>query len=129
MGNELQVLGWSIVLGLVHVFTAAGFSTQQRGLQWNAGNRDGQAVPLSAAAARAARANRNFLETFPLFAAAVLAVLLLNRATPQTLLGAQIYFWARAVYLPVYIAGIPYLRTLVWAAALWGLVKVLAVLL
>ena len=41
------------------------------------------------------RASRNFLETFPFFAAAVLAVVLTQRTSPETALGAQVYFWAR----------------------------------
>lgn len=125
MTTELQMLGWCVALGLAHVFVAAGWATLQRGLKWNAGNREGIPAPLIGAAARADRASRNFLETFPFFAAVVLAVVLAKTQTAQTALGAQIYFWARLVYLPVYIVGIPYIRTLVWAASLWGLLQVL----
>ena len=128
MSTELQILAWTIVLGLVHVFVAAALSTQQRGLMWNAGNRDGDPPALTGAAARAVRANNNFLETFPFFAAAVLGVMLLKHATPQTALGAQVYFFARLVYLPVYVAGIPYLRTAVWATAFWGLLQLVKAL-
>jgi uncharacterized MAPEG superfamily protein len=39
-------------------------------------------------------------------------------------LGAELYFWARVIYLPVYIVGIPYLRTLVWFVSVVGLVMV-----
>jgi uncharacterized MAPEG superfamily protein len=129
MPIELKILGWSVCLGLVHVFVAAGLATQQRGLKWNAGNRDGEAKALTGAAARAARANRNFLETFPFFAAAVLGVVLAKLNTPHTALGAELYLGARIAYLPVYIAGIPYLRTLIWAASLWGLLQLLEALL
>lgn len=126
MTVELQMLAWSVVLGLVHVLVAAALATRQRGLHWNAGNRDGATKPLTGAAARAARASGNFLETFAFFAAAVLAVVLAQRHTGHTALGAQLYFWARLAYLPVYVAGIPYLRTAVWAVAMWGLLQVLA---
>ena len=128
MAIELKWLVWSIVLGLVYVLVAASFATQQRGLKWNASNRDGEPKPLTGAAARAARANFNFLETFPFFAAAVLAVLLTKTNTPHTAMGAALYFWARLAYLPIYIVGIPYLRTLVWAVSLWGLLQVLGAL-
>ncbi len=124
MTAEIKILGWSIFLGLAHVLIAAGLATQQRGLKWNAGNRDGEEQPLTGAAARATRANRNFLETFPFFAAAVLAVAVTTSGSPHTLLGAQLYLGARTVYLPIYIAGIPYLRTVVWAIAFWGLLQV-----
>lgn len=129
MPIELTWLGWAIVLGIVHVLAAAALATWQRGLKWNVGNRDGETRPLAGWAARAQRANRNFLETFAFFAAAVLAVVLADKADGSSALGAQIYFWARLVYLPVYVAGIPYLRTLIWAASLWGMLQLLEALL
>lgn len=129
MPNELMWLGWSIVLGLVYVLVAAAFGTWHRGLMWNVGNRDGEAQALTGPAARAQRASRNFLETFAFFAAAVLAVVLAHKSNTWSAMGAQIYFWARVVYLPVYIVGIPYLRTLVWAVSLWGILQLLEALL
>jgi uncharacterized MAPEG superfamily protein len=128
MAVELQMLGWSTALGLLYVLVAATLSTQQRGLTWIASNRDGECQPLTGMAVRADRASRNFLETFVFFAAAVLAVVLAHKSTATTVLGTQIYFWARVAYLPIYIVGIPYLRTLVWAASLWGICQVLAAL-
>jgi uncharacterized MAPEG superfamily protein len=127
MPVELKILACSIGLGLIYVLVATALSTAQRGLNWNVGNR-AQSAPLTGVAARAQRANRNFLETFPFFAAAVLAVVLLKTNSPQTALGAQLYFWARVAYLPIYLIGIPYLRSLVWAVSLWGLLQVLAAL-
>ncbi|WP_394001025.1 MAPEG family protein [Luteimonas sp. WGS1318] len=125
MTIELQMLAWSIVLGLVHVGVAGGFATAQRGLRWNAGNRDAEAPPLRGAAVRTAAASRNFLETFPFFAAAILAVVVSGRADAGTALGAQVYLWARVAYLPVYAIGVPYLRTAIWVVSLWGLLQVL----
>ncbi|ALN61831.1 putative transmembrane protein [Lysobacter antibioticus] len=125
MSIELQMLAWSIALAIVHLLVAATFMTQQRGVRWNASARDGTPEPLSGVAARVDRAWRNFLETFPLFAAAVLAVGLAGRGNDDTALGAQLYFWARLVYVPVYAAGIPYLRSAVWAVSLWGMLKLL----
>ncbi|MHA6203132.1 MAPEG family protein [Dyella soli] len=125
MSVELKMLVWSIVLGLLHVLVAATFSTMQRGLAWHAGNRENP-QPLVGVAARTDRASRNFLETFVFFAAAVLSVVLAQRGNAMSALGAQIYFWARLAYLPIYAIGIPYVRTLVWAASLAGVVMVLA---
>ncbi|WP_201315842.1 MAPEG family protein [Dyella sp. EPa41] len=128
MPVELQVLGWSIALGLVYVLFATTLSTLQRGLGWNTSNRDGETTPLTGGAARADRASRNFLETFAFFAAAVLAVVLAQRGNAHTVLGVQLYFWARVVYLPVYVIGIPYLRTLVWTVSMVGIVMVVGAL-
>ncbi len=43
--------------------------------------------------------------------------------------GAQVWFWARVVYVPIYAAGIPYLRTLVWTISAIGLILMLIALL
>lgn len=126
MGIELQMLAWTIVLGLVHLFLDATMKTSERGLAWNASARDGEARPLGPVAGRVNRAWQNFLETFPMFAAAVLAVALAERTGERTALGAQLYFWARVAYIPLYAAGIPYLRSLVWGVSLAGLVMVLS---
>jgi uncharacterized MAPEG superfamily protein len=123
MTVELQLLGWSVVLGLVYVFVAVGLATAQRGLVWNASNRDGDSKPLTGFAARAQRANQNFLETFAFFAAALLTVVILHRNTEHTALAAQVYFWARLAYLPIYVIGIPYLRTAVWIVSFWAILQ------
>ena len=129
MPVELQWLAWSVVLGLAYIVVAASFGTWMRGLFWNLGNRDSEPKGLGIYGARAQRASRNFLETFALFAAATLAVIVAQRGSAQTVLGAQLYFWARVAYLPIYIVGVPYLRTLVWAVSIVGIVMMLAALL
>ncbi|MBJ6980032.1 MAPEG family protein [Luteimonas sp. MC1895] len=128
MATELQMLAWAIVLGLVHLMLDAAMKTSERGLAWNASARDGEAKPLGPVAGRVNRAWQNFLETFPMFAAAVLAVVAAGRTGDQAALGAQLYFWARVAYIPLYAAGIPYVRSLVWGVSLVGIVMVLAAL-
>jgi uncharacterized MAPEG superfamily protein len=129
MTIDLKMLGWSVVLGIVYVMVAATLMTQQRGLKWNAGARDGESKPLTGIAARAARASANFLETFPFFAALVLAVVIAGKNDHHSALGTELYFWARAAYLPIYLLGIPYLRSLVWALSLIGILHLLPPLL
>ena len=124
MAVELQMLAWSVVLGLVQILLAAFFVTRERGLAWNAGARDKVLPPPSGVGGRLERASRNFLETFPLFAAAVLAVMLAGVADERTALGAQLYFWARVAYVPLYAWGVPYVRSLAWAVSIAGLVMV-----
>ncbi len=128
MTTELCMLMWSVVLGLLQIALAAACSVGQRGLGWAASARDELKPPLSGIGGRLDRARANFLETFPLFVAVVLAAHLLQRYDGITALGAQLYFWARLAYVPVYAAGIPYLRTLVWAVSIAGIVLVLAAL-
>lgn len=129
MSTELQILAWTIALGIVHLLVNAAFMTAQRGMRWNASARDGTPEPLTGVAARMERAWRNFLETFGFFAALALAVSLTGRGNDHTALAAQIYFWARLAYIPVYAAGIPYLRSAIWAVSLWGLLQLLWALL
>lgn len=125
MPVEIQMLAWSILLGVAQLFIAAALMTRQRGLAWNASARDGDPPPLTGVAGRADRALRNFLETFPFFAAAALAVVATGRGDPATALGAQLWFWARVAYVPLYLGGIPYVRSLVWGVSLLGMLMVL----
>src|SRR3954468_2662184 len=123
---EVQMLLWSVVLGLAHLIIATTMSNKDRGLAYNISSRDLPPAPVSAVTARLLRAFENFKETFVFFAVAVLAVAVTARQSPNSALGAQLYFWARLVYIPVYAAGIPVLRTLVWTASFVGLIMVLA---
>lgn len=125
MSIELRMLAWAVVLGLVQLLLAAVTMTAQRGSKWNASARDGTPPPLQGIAGRMERAFHNFLETFAFFAAAVLAVALTQRLDGHTALGAQLYFWSRVVYIPLYAAGIPYVRSAVWTLSMVGIVMVL----
>lgn len=124
MSTELQLLACAIGLGLIHIALAATLSVQQRGFAWAVGPRD-SSPPLTGIAARVHRALVNFSETFPFFAAAVLAVSLTQRGNANTVLGAQLYLWARLAYIPVYALGISYVRTIVWTVSVVGIVMVL----
>ena len=128
MTPELSMLMWSVVLGLVQIALATACMLGQRGLGWTASARDEVKPPLTGIGGRLDRARANFLETFPLFVAVVLIAHLLQRHDSHTVLGAEIYFWARLAYVPVYLAGIPYLRTLIWAASIFGIVLLLGAL-
>jgi len=122
---EIQMLCWSVVLGLVQLFLATSLATKEQGLPYNLSPRDFPAPSVSPVTARLQRAFANFRETFVYFAVAVLVVTALGRHSHASALGAQIYFWARLVYVPLYAAGIPAARTLVWAASIAGLLMVL----
>jgi uncharacterized MAPEG superfamily protein len=116
--TELVYLAWSVVLLLAHIAIQAGLSTAKLGV-YNAGPRDEGREPHGTHAGRAARALRNFLETYPAFVALALG---LSVAGKTGAFGAALWFWARVIYLPLYLFGVPYLRTLAWMAAAGGLV-------
>lgn len=122
------LLAASVLLGLLHVLLAATLSSADRGLKWSIGNRDGGLPPASAPTDRAQRASRNFLETFPFFAAAVLCAIATGREGHQAQLGAQIWLWARVAYLPLYLLGTPLVRSVAWGVSLAGLLIVVLAL-
>jgi uncharacterized MAPEG superfamily protein len=125
MTPELLMLALSVVLGFVHIIVSAIATTHQYGSKWNLSPRDAPMPPLQGVAGRLQRALHNFLETFPLFAVAVLIADATNRHGWIAVWGSQIYFYARALYLPIYAAGIPVVRTLVWTVASIGIAMVL----
>jgi uncharacterized MAPEG superfamily protein len=122
------LLGLCILLGLVHLVVAAALGVASRGNKWALGPRDGDPPPLSRMGARADRAFRNFLETFPFFAAALVCAIAIDRDAARAVLGAQLYLWGRVAYLPLYLSGIPVLRTLAWATALAGIIVLVTVI-
>jgi uncharacterized MAPEG superfamily protein len=122
---EIQMLCWSVVLGLVQLVIATALATRDQGLPYNLSSRDLPPPQVMILTGRFQRAFGNFRETFVYFAVAVLVVTLTARNSSTSVLGAQIYFWARLIYVPIYAAGIPVLRTMVWAASIVGLVMVL----
>lgn len=127
MTADLHYLTGSIVLTFVMLLGASLI----RARAWTASgtllalsNRDAMPEP-SPLAARADRAAKNMLENLVLFIGALL-VARLGGAEPLSLTrGAAIFFWARVVYAAVYLAGIPYLRTLVWSVGLYGVATLL----
>lgn len=125
MAIELKMLAAAIVVGLVQLAWAAVAARRQQDLKWAAGPRD-QPMPIEGVAARLDRAFRNYMETFAFFVAAVLALAVMDRlGTTLTVWGSVLYVVARALYVPIYAAGIPRIRTLVWFVAMVGLVMVL----
>jgi len=126
---ELQMLAWSGLLGIGYVLLAVAAVTRERGQKWNASARDGDPPPPGLVAGRLQRAQANFFETFPIFAAAALAVVVAGRQDDSTALAVQLYFWARLVYLPLYAAGVPYVRSLVWVVSMAGVFMLLKALL
>lgn len=126
MSVEMTMLSLAIVLGLFQLLIAARSGNSQRGLKWNFGARDEPAPPVGKVAGRLERAFRNFMETFPFFAAAVLIAALVGRHNWATIWGAETYVAARIVYVVLYALGVPGLRTLVWLVATLSIILMMA---
>jgi uncharacterized MAPEG superfamily protein len=129
MTTELMILGWALVLALVHISLASALRTAETGLAYNVSARDAPAAPMRPVTARVQRAQANLFETLPLFAAAVLVAHVAGRDGDLTLWGSYAYLGARLLYLPLYAFGVPVVRSLVWGVAMAGIVMVLLAIL
>ncbi len=114
----------SVVLLVVYIGAQGHLATKELGTDWNVGPRD-DAAPSGKLAGRADRALRNFQETYPAYLGLALALAIADPQSALGKIGALLWLAARIVYLPLYIKGVPYFRTLVWMAALVGLVLML----
>jgi uncharacterized MAPEG superfamily protein len=85
--------------------------------------------PYTVAGGRAARALANMQEALPVFLALALMNMIVGTAAGMAITGGWVFLMARIVYLPLYLAGVPGLRTLVWAVGWVGLVLMLIPLL
>ena len=80
---------------------------------------------MTGKSARLIRAYANFMQTFPFFVAAVLIAQLTGRHNWLTVAGAEAYFWARLAYVPLYVLGVPAVRTLAFVVATVGIAMIL----
>jgi uncharacterized MAPEG superfamily protein len=126
MTTELYLLGGTLLLALVQVMLASILRTRETGGAYNTGPRDDEGPPVGKLTGRMQRAQKNLYETLPLFAAAVLIVAVAQRESNLSLYGAWIYLIARIIYIPLYAAGVPVVRTLTWLVSLVGMLMVLA---
>src|ERR1700728_147598 len=116
MTPELTLLVWSAILAFVQMLVAVAGAQLQVGLPVLAGNRE-DLPPIVGWAGRARRGQFNMLEYLVLFAILVLVAQIAGKTNAMTLLGCQIFFWARVAYAVVYVFGVPWLRTVVWTVS------------
>ena len=123
--TELTLLVIAVIVGLAQLVwaTAAG-AGGGRDMPYLLGPRDEDRPIEGVTARRLVRAYRNFIETFPLFAGALIAALIMGKAGPLTFWGSWLYVAGRVVYAPVYAAGLPGVRTIVWTVSMIGIVLV-----
>ena len=128
MSIDLKLLIWSTVLTFAQMLIAVIGAQLQVGLPALAANRE-DLPAIVGWAGRAQRAHRNMLENLVLFAVLVLLAQVAGKANAMTALGAQLFFWGRLAHAAVYLAGIPWLRTGVWAVSVVGLLLIFVQLL
>lgn len=131
MTIDLQLVAWACVLTWVMVFSAGFLRTRAwspAGMKVAFGNRH-DVPPPPPWIERADRAGKNMLESLPLFIGLVAVAHLGGRHGERVELGAHLFFWGRVAYWPIYLAGIPYVRTVAWYVAIAGLALIFSALL
>jgi len=121
--TEIWVLGWSVVLLIVHILAQA-LSLDlagDLGVKYLLGPRDEQRVSKSIVAGRLLRSLRNMLETYPAFVALALALAVTGKTGGLGAIGALIWILARVAYIILYVAGVPVLRSVVWLVSIIAL--------
>jgi len=91
----------------------------------NLGNRDRMRA-LTLVGQRASRALANMQEALPVFLALALMDMIVAPAAGLAVTGATIFLVARAVYVVIYIAGLPVVRTLAWIGGWIGMALMIA---
>ena len=124
LSQEMLYLFGSVVIMLLLIVIQAASTVLANGIGWGLGSRDEPAKP-DAFAGRAKRTLHNHVEGLIVFGFAILIVEVAGLNSSLTVMGAALFFWARLAYAPVYLFGIPVLRTLVWAVGLVGILMVL----
>lgn len=129
MTTELTLLAWTLVLALIQVLLPALLRNHETGIAYNASARDTPGAPVGKLTGRLLRAQHNLFETLPVFAAAILIAHASGREGALTQWGGWLYLAARIVYVPLYAAGVRYLRSLAWVVSLAGILLVLRAIL
>jgi len=126
MNFELVALSAASFWGFVQLVAAAQAANMQYGLRWAASPRDADMPPLKPIPGRISRNFRNYMETFPLFVAAILVAQAAGVHNALTHWGSVAYLGGRVAYTVLYVSGVPLVRSLFWNVATFGMLAVLA---
>ncbi len=118
---ELQMVALAAIVLFIHLFLAAGVRMATFGPAWAGGARDSTPGTVSLKGQRCDRAFRNMAETFPIFSALAIGVVAAGLSNDTTVLGSELYVIARILYLPAYVFHVPYVRSIVYAVAIAGI--------
>ncbi len=121
MAIELICVGLGGVLVVFYILAPA-FGRAVKSTQWAAGNRDTSPPETSLANQRADRAAKNILETYAVFAAVTLAVVVGGATSGLSAAGAILYVAARVAYWPAYVFGLGPVRSVIYGLAMLGIV-------
>jgi uncharacterized MAPEG superfamily protein len=123
--SELTCLVLSVLLWLAHVLTQAIVARGEFGDAYLFTPRDTEPPVKGLSYGRATRALANYVENYGPFIALALALIATGQGGGLGALGATIWILARIIYLPIYLMGVIYVRTALWAISVIGLLLML----
>jgi len=125
MTTDLKMLLAVSILSLLHFMPYFLAYLKHWGITGIVSNRENM-PPLPAWANRALAAQQNLNENLIHFSIIVLIVHVTGMANEMTALGATIFFYSRLAYWVIYIAGVIWLRTMLFMAGLVGEVIIIS---
>jgi uncharacterized MAPEG superfamily protein len=128
MTVELTMLLLSVGLLMLILLIQASAGILANGVMAQAGARD-ELPEKKVFHARVTRLRDNMMENLLMFAPLVLIAQALGVSNDMTVLGAQLFFYARLVHASIYVAGLPMIRPVAFAVAWAGIIMLASQLL
>ena len=123
MTIELTMLVLSVGLLMLILLVQASAGILSNGLMAQAGARD-ELPEKRVFHARVTRLRDNMMENLLMFAPVVLVAQAMGVSNDMTILGAQLFFFARLAHAIIYLAAVPLVRPLAFAAAWAGIILI-----
>lgn len=123
MPFELQAVVWTTLILFVLLVFQGGLVPVYQGFGWGFGNRDAKRE-FTALQNRTARTLANHIEGMVMFVPMIVVVQLAGLSSDLTIWGAGLYLAGRLAFTPLYVIGVPYLRSLSWGVSLIGLMLI-----
>lgn len=121
MTFELEAIVYTSLILLVLLAIQGGLVPLNQGLAWGLGSRDAK-QDSSALQGRTKRTVANHIEGMMLFVPLAIVVEMAELSSSLTVWGAGLYLAGRLAFAPLYLLGVPYLRSAAWAVAVLGVV-------
>ncbi len=123
MPFELQVIVWTTLILFALLMFQGGLVPVNQGLGWGLGSRDAKRE-FTALQNRTTRTIANHIEGMLIFVPLVLVLHVMDISSTLTVWGAGLFLLGRALFAPIYLIGVPYLRSTVWAISLVGIMLI-----
>jgi len=129
MTDETLIIFLLFFVSLAHYYAPALWLVPLNGFSTMIGPRDDLKQSDDLAAQRTTRAQHNFKETLPWGLGLLILVQVTGDTNGMTALGGWMYLLGRIAYLPLYISGVVWWRSIAWLVAMMGLLLIVLQLL